>query len=166
MASGERRSRGFTYLAALLAVAVIGIGLAATGAVWSQSRQRDKEQELLFIGEQFRQAIRSYYERTPGPAKRYPQTLEELLADPRYPQPQRHLRKLYADPLTGKAQWGLIAAPGGGIMGVHSLSTAAPIKHAQFALANRAFKDAKTYADWQFFYEPLALAVTAGARPR
>ena len=63
---------GFTYLALLIAVALIGIGLVAASEVWSQSRQREKEQELLFIGEQFRQAIGMYYERTPGAVRRYP----------------------------------------------------------------------------------------------
>jgi type II secretory pathway pseudopilin PulG len=71
MSSG-RRQRGFTYLAGLLAVAVIGAGLAATSELWSQSRQREQEQELLFVGNQLRQAIALYDQRTPGAAQRYP----------------------------------------------------------------------------------------------
>lgn len=31
-------------------------------------------------------------------------------------------RGIYADPFSGKAQWGLVAAPQGGIAGVYSLS--------------------------------------------
>jgi type II secretory pathway pseudopilin PulG len=165
MTSGNRRQRGFTYIAVLLAVAVIGIGLAATGVVWSQVQQREKEVELMFVGDQFRQAIRFYYERTPGALKRYPQTLEELLADARYPQPQRYLRRLYADPLTGKPEWGLIAAPGGGIMGVYSLSTATPLKSANFTQDNRTFHGAKTYAEWRFFYEAPSLTLAPAGKP-
>ena len=34
----------------------------------------------MFIGEQFRLAIGSYYENSPGMPKRYPPSLEKLLA--------------------------------------------------------------------------------------
>src|SRR5262249_9242669 len=104
MRSGSR-ARGFTYLAMLAAVAVIGIGLAAAGEVWSQARQREREQELLFAGNQFRQAIALYERRTPGGARRYPEKLADLLLDKRYPVVQRYLRRIYADPMTGKAEW-------------------------------------------------------------
>jgi type II secretory pathway pseudopilin PulG len=145
MSSGKQR--GFTYLAVLFLVALAGLGLAATGESWSHSRQREKEAELAWIGEQFRQAIGVYYQRTPGAVKRYPEKLEDLLEDKRYPTVQRYLRRVYADPMTGKADWGLIAAPGGGIMGVKSSSTAKSI---------RLLKDASRYSEWQFVYEPPA----------
>ncbi len=146
----------------LIAVAVIGVGLAATGMVWSQSRQREKEQELLFVGDQFRQAIGRYYEGTPGPAKRYPQALEDLLADKRFPNPERYLRRIYTDPMTGKAEWGLMQAPEGGIMGVYSLSNGAPIKQAGFQDKDRTSQGATTYYEWRFFY---AAPVMPGAQP-
>jgi type II secretory pathway pseudopilin PulG len=150
-----------TYIAALLAVAVIGVGLAATGMVWSQARQREKEEDLLFIGDQFRQAIAFYYERTPGAIKRYPEKLENLLEDKRYPDPQRYLRKIYPDPMTGKPEWGLVAGPGGSIMGVYSLSNAAPIKVAGFDAKNRTLEGATTYYEWRFIYEPPPAKVPA-----
>ena len=159
--SAARLEGGFTYVAMLVAVAVIGAGLAAAGIVWSQSRQREKEQELMFVGDQIRLAIARYYERTPGPVKLYPQKMEDLLLDNRFPGVQRHLRKPYGDPLTGKAEWGLISAPGGGFMGVYSLSKAQPIKTAGFAHKDRTFRGATTYQEWQFFYEPPALPVPA-----
>jgi type II secretory pathway pseudopilin PulG len=159
MASGKslrRATRGYTYAAVLLAVAAIGVGLAAAGEVWRHVAQREKEQELLFIGNQFRRAIASYYERTPGPAKRYPAKLEDLLQDPRFPGTQRHLRKIYADPISGKPAWGLIAAPDGGIMGIHSLSEARTIKSASFLPRDRSFEGTSRYSEWRFFYQPLA----------
>ena len=158
MASGSRprrATRGYTYATVLLAVAVIGVGLAGAGVVWRHAAQRDKEQELLFIGNQFRRAIASYYERTPGAVKRYPAKLEELLQDPRYPGTQRHLRKIYADPMTGKTGWGLIAAPDGGIMGIHSLSDAPTIKISSFLPRDRSFEGTSRYSEWRFFYQPL-----------
>jgi type II secretory pathway pseudopilin PulG len=100
----------------------VGIGLAAAGVVWSEVSQREKERELLFVGEQFRKAIQQYYES--GIAeKKYPPNLEALLQDPRFPSIRRHLRRVYLDPMSGTAQWGLVRAPDGGVMGVYSLRT-------------------------------------------
>jgi len=158
MASGSRRQEGFTFVAVLIALAVIGAALAATGEVWSQARQREQEKELLFVGNQFRQAIALYYERTPGTAKQYPMTLEDLLRDARYPSMQRYLRKLYADPLSGKPEWGIIKGPDGGIMGVYSLSSREPIKTAGFTGPNNVLEGAVHYSDWRFQYEPTVVA--------
>jgi type II secretory pathway pseudopilin PulG len=157
------KERGFTLVAALLGTAVMGLALAATGDIWSQSRQRDREIDLLFAGNEIRTAISQYYERTPGGGKQYPATLEDLLQDKRYPTVQRHLRKVYADPMTGKAEWGLIAAPTGGIMGVYSLSAHRPIKRAGFWGADAVFEGADSYAGWQFAYVPKALQAPAAA---
>ena len=160
MRSGKSkaRARGYTYLAMLVAVAVISAGLAATGEVWSHASKREKEAELLFVGQQFRQAIAFYYEQSPGNGKQYPAKLEDLLEDKRFPSPRRHLRKLYADPITGQPDWGLIEAPGGGIMGVHSRSGAEPVKRAEFGLRDRVFHQATNYYEWRFFYEPPTMA--------
>lgn len=147
--------RGFTLAGALILIAVLGAGMAAYGELASHAAQREKEQELLFVGQQFRQAIGAYYERTPGAVKRFPQTLDELLLDKRHPVAQRYLRRLYADPVTGKAQWGVVAAPQGGIMGVHSLSDAAPVKTGGFAARDAALQGAGRYADWHFTYVPV-----------
>ncbi|HEX8990018.1 MAG TPA: type II secretion system protein, partial [Rhodocyclaceae bacterium] len=141
---------GFTYLGLLFAVALAGVALAATGVVWSVERQREREAELLFVGEQFRDAIASYYERSPGLVKRYPAKLEDLLKDDRFPNVQRHLRQIYADPVRGKREWGIVPAPEGGIMGVFSLATAKPIKQAGFAPQLAGLENKRRYADWQF----------------
>ena len=159
MASGKSRhgaAGGYTYVAVLLAVALIGVGLAAAGEVWRHVAQREKEQELLFVGNQFRRAIASYYERTPASVKRYPAKLEDLLQDPRFPGTQRHLRKIYPDPMSGKPVWGLIPAPDGGIMGVHSLSDARTIKSSSFLMRDRSLEGTSRYSEWRFFYQPLA----------
>ena len=153
MAAMKKQS-GFTYLAILFAIAIAGVLLAKTGIDWSQAGQREKERQLLFVGDQFRQAITLYYERTPGAAKRYPAKLEDLLTDERYITPQHYLRQLYRDPLTNRAQWGLVMAPEGGIMGVHSLSGASTIKRANFGYADEAFAGATKYSEWVFAYRP------------
>lgn len=55
------------------------------------------------------------------------------------------LRKIYRDPMTGKSDWGLVMAPQGGIMGVHSLSTARAIKHENFRGSDQKLIGANVY---------------------
>ncbi len=144
-----RNQRGFTYLGLLLMMAIAGIGLAAAGITWHNQIRAEKEKELLFVGDQFRKAINSYYQNTPSDIYSYPATLEDLLLDKRYPNVKRHLRKLYPDPITGTTQWGLVKQQGR-IIGVYSLSTSHPIKMAGFVGDNRSFKGATSYRKWVF----------------
>jgi type II secretory pathway pseudopilin PulG len=146
--------KGFTYIWMLFAVALAGIVLAGAGQIWQTEARREKEVELIFAGEQFRQAIGSYYENSPGMPKRYPDSLERLLSDDRFPIVKRHLRKIFLDPMTGKAEWGLIRKPGFGIVGVHSLSAQKPFKRANFPERYAVFAGAKSYQDWEFVYLP------------
>src|SRR5437868_2207669 len=90
-------SKGFTYLWMMFVIAAMGFGLAAIGEFTSHAQQRDKEVELLFVGNQMRQAIAGYYNNTPGIVKVYPQTLDDLLQDKRYPGIKRYLRRVYID---------------------------------------------------------------------
>lgn len=145
--------RGFTYLAVILMVAMMGAGLGATGQVWRTAQQREKERELLFIGNEYQQAIGRYVERGPGGARRFPRRLEDLLVDSRYPNIQRYLRKLYRDPMTGGLDWGLVRASDGGIAGVYSKSQDKPLKIAGFAPWDARLERAEKYSDWIFVYE-------------
>jgi type II secretory pathway pseudopilin PulG len=149
--SAGKKQKGFTLVGALILIAFMGAGVAAFGQIASQQAQREKEAELLFRGNQYRQAIESFYRKQ----RTYPKALAELVEDKRFPTPAKHLRRLYKDPITGQAEWGLIDAPGGGIMGVYSKSEAQPIKNGGFTLADQTFNDALRYADWQFFYQPI-----------
>jgi type II secretory pathway pseudopilin PulG len=159
-----RRAHGFTYMTVLFMVAILGGGLALTGEVWHTSAMREKEAELLHIGNHYRKAIQRYY--LSGPQRQYPRSLDDLLKDPRQPGTVRYLRKLYPDPITGK-EWGLVKAPDGGILGVHSLSDETPFKTAGFKLRDRSFEDAQKLSDWKFIFEPAAApaAQKAPAKP-
>lgn len=150
------RQSGFTYLAALFLIAIMGAVIAATGMVWHTAQQREKERELLFAGDQFRRAIGLYYERSPGTIKKYPNSLNDLLKDERYLSTQHYLRRIYLDPMTRKAEWGTVPAPGDGIMGVHSLSQDEPIKTGNFRYRDRDFEGKTKYSEWKFVYEPKA----------
>ena len=156
-----RRLGGFTYIGLLIAVALMSIGLAAVGHVWSTTMKRERERELLFAGAQFRLAIGRYYEGSPG-AKQYPRRLEELIEDQRFPVVKRHLRKIYLDPMTGKPNWGLIVQ-GDQILGVHSQSTDQPLKNANFDASDNSFAGSNSYSDWQFVYAPLEAETSAVA---
>ena len=144
-------SRGFTYLTILFAIAILSTGLALIGEVWHTSAMREKEAELLQIGDEYRKAIERYY--ISGP-RIYPRNLTDLIQDPRQPGTVRHLRKLYPDPLTGAAEWGLVKSNDGGIAGVYSLSEERPLKAAGFRVRDAAFEGAAKYADWKFIYAP------------
>ena len=65
---------------------------------------------------------------------------------------------------TGRTEWGLVLAPGGGIIGVHSLSTARPIKVAGFDAENQAFEDRERYSQWVFAV--IAPAARGGVSPQ
>lgn len=145
---------GFTYMGVLFAVAFLGVSLALIGSVWKTSQQRENEQELLFIGDQFRSAIKSYYESTPSAIKQYPKSFEQLIKDDRYVVPQRYLRRVYRDPITNGFDWGIVRSPEGNIVGVYSLSNKVPRKQANFMEKYAAFAKAKHYSDWQFVYRP------------
>jgi type II secretory pathway pseudopilin PulG len=145
------RLGGFTYFTVLILVAIMGVGLAAIGTMWQQAALREKERELLFVGGEFRRAIGSYFERSPG-APQYPRSLEDLLVDKRLPVVARHLRKVYYDPMTATQDWGLVKEPGGGILGVYSKARRRPLKSAGFSEDDKGFAGALTYADWKFVY--------------
>lgn len=149
-----RREQGVAYLTLLIAVAVVGIGLAATGIVWSEASQREKERELLFVGEQFRRAIQQYYE-SGILEKKYPQTLDVLLHDPRFPGIRRYLRRIYRDPMSGTTQWGLLRAPDGGIMGVFSpRQDVTARRQTNFPVQIAGLEGKVRTSEWVFYYVP------------
>ncbi len=135
----------------LVAVVVLGLLLSSAASVWSVTEQRERETQLLFVGDAFRMAISGYY----AGAHQYPGSLGELLGDADSPVPRRFLRRLYFDPMTGAADWTLIHAPDGvGIIGVASSSRRVPIKRKGFSLVDAAFEDADCYCSWEFVYSP------------
>lgn len=96
------RQRGFTYLGLLILIAVLSVATLVTLEVGQLASRRQAEDELLFIGQEFEQALRSYMDSTPAGQRPYPASLQDLLKDNRHPRLQRHLRRLYTDPLTGR----------------------------------------------------------------
>jgi type II secretory pathway pseudopilin PulG len=146
----HRSTRGYTLIGLLFLMAVLGLLLAAAGSTWQAAREREKEAELLFIGNQYRQALLDYYQLG---AKVYPKKLQDLIADPRFPNTVRHLRRLWPDPVSG-GDWVLVRDEAGGIKGVHSVSDQPPRKIAGFTKENASFEGATKYSDWVFETKP------------
>ena len=144
-----RRERGFTFFGLLIAMALIGIALAAIGTVVKTDVRRQKEAQLLFVGHEFRTAIGRYTTANGGV---YPQSLADLLKDESSVKPAHYLRRLYPDPMTGGNDWVLMRQPDGGIYGIYSSSMDVPLKQARFGLRDRGFDDAKCYRAWRFTY--------------
>lgn len=144
------KQQGVVLLVALVFLFITTLGATALVDLQLTQSQRAKEEELLFAGDQFRRAIKSYYSTVaPGKGQTLPRSLEDLLEDTRFPVPVRHLRRIYPDPMTGKPDWALV--PGaGGVLGVHSRSTANTFKKAEFSVQNRQFQGKETYAEWVF----------------
>jgi type II secretory pathway pseudopilin PulG len=149
----SKASAGYVYLALLFAAVLMGSAMSGAAALWSAEQKRERERELLHIGHKFREAIGRYYNRSPG-IKQYPPNLEALLSDGRFPVPQRYLREIYIDPFTNDRNWGVIEAPNGGIMGVHSLSAQFSRKTENFKLRDSDFQGKRLHGEWVFVYLP------------
>jgi hypothetical protein len=156
---GERRrdagQRGFTYVAMLFALVLFGVGLAALGESWSAVSQRARENELIEIGTTYVKAIGSYYERSPGGQKQYPERIDELLEDRRFVGLVRHMRKLYRDPVA-RGDWVLIRTADGRIRGIRSASDMPVFRTRPLVTVNALVVAGAHYSDWKFVYQPRA----------
>lgn len=157
-----RRAAGFTYMTVLFLVAIMTAGLGFVGELWQTAALREKEAELLYVGNQYRKAIERYYLNGP---RQYPRELADLIKDARKPTTERYLRQIYPDPFTGKPEWGIVKAPDGGIMGVHSLHEEPPLKVANFLPRDRALSGAGKYSDWKFVFTPPAPKALSAPKP-
>jgi len=147
---GMRQQQGAVLLIVLLFVLLTTLGASSMVQMHQTQTRREKEEQLLFVGDQYRRAIASYYSvAPPGGVRSLPKNIEDLLNDQRFPTPTQHLRQAYLDPITGKADWALIRQ-GGGIAGVRSQSTQEPIKRSGFPDMYKRFESGTSYADWVF----------------
>ncbi|HKB70823.1 MAG TPA: type II secretion system protein [Thermoanaerobaculia bacterium] len=101
-ASGPRaRSRdgGYTLVAIMIFITLLSIAILAVSPSVTMMMRRDREQELLFRGKQYAQAILNFQKRQ----GRYPLNLKELMKTK-----PRSARKLYREPICNCDDWGLI----------------------------------------------------------
>jgi type II secretory pathway pseudopilin PulG len=83
----------------MVAVTVLNVLVAAALPLWSTAIRREKEEELIFRGFQYAEAIRVFQMRY----QRYPNKLEELIEVK-----PRSIRQLWKDPMTEDGKWALI----------------------------------------------------------
>jgi hypothetical protein len=148
-----RREAGFTYVIVMFAVAVAAVVATRAMEGNAASQRVVRESELLYIGELYRDAIRSYHDHSPGVVPEYPESLDDLLEDKRMSNLRRHLRKKLRDPITGEDKWGEVRVDGR-IVGVYSLSTSQPQKQGGFSAEEVDFANASAYQDWKFVHAP------------
>lgn len=160
MRSGRRAvrsQRGFAYVLLLVTITVIGVAAAGAVSLGSAMARRDADEQLLAIGAEFERALYSYAGVPQGlpagplpPNVHGPRDLEELLKDSRVPGIRRQLRQVYADPLTGKVEWGLVRDSQGFITGVYSLAEGRPMKRSGWPMKWGHFEEQDSYAGWVF----------------
>lgn len=156
---GRARQRGFGYLMVLFAIAAMGITLAGAGEVWRTASTREKEAQLLFVGQQFRLALASYRDRSPEGSPNAPATFEDLLQDKRFPTPVPHLRRLWRDPMTNSTEWVLVK-PGGRITGIHTRHRGEPLRNAHEP-QDAVLSGTTAYSQWVFEAAPTNTAPAA-----
>lgn len=150
--------QGFSYVIVLVAIVVVSIAAQVITPKASRIVHSEKEQELLFRGKAYLQAIASYYQAMPErPA--YPRYLSDLEKDPRFLL-KRHIRRLYDDPFT--KEWRVLRNGDGGIVGIASSSQEAPLKIDNFPKELNSFAGAERYSDWEFIYSPSTTVIGAG----
>jgi type II secretory pathway pseudopilin PulG len=142
-------------MALLVVIAASSIALTTALPDLYQTAKREREAQLLFVGRQYSEAIRRFYENPLVVIKRYPNSLDELVTDNRSLRPRHHLRKLYPDPMTGRLDWGLIKNEQDQIMGVYSQSGGKPLRtdFARHSVTEVA-GGGQQYADFKFVYLP------------
>ena len=150
---------GFAYVGVIVLVFIIGLAAAMTVKLGALQQRRNAEFDLLLTGAAFIEALGSYADASEPGQPRSPNSLDELLRDPRFAGIRRHLRQIYVDPMTGKAEWGLVRSPENArIVGVYSLSNDQPIKLDNFSPGFEHFKNKSHINEWKFVVSPETLA--------
>lgn len=92
------KSKGYILLILIFGVFILSIGLLVAVPVWQTQIQREKEEELIFRGNQYVEAIRLFQRKNPGS---FPKSLDELYEE-------KCIRRLYEDPMSENGEWNII----------------------------------------------------------
>jgi len=160
-----KKKEGYTLIILMIAIAVLSIGLLVAVPVWRTQIQREKEEELIFRGKQYVEAIRLYQMKYPGS---FPRSLEELVEE-------KCIRKLYNDLMSQDGEWNIILVYRGGLRSQRELprkegyfqkvlviphSTLSSIDNPQIIgivssskqNSIKIYNGQETYNHWLFFY--------------
>ena len=116
----RKNEEGHVLLVLMMLSTLLFISLGAAIPNTLQIGQREREEELLFRGKQYIQAIKLFF----GQFGRYPTTVKELIKTDN----MRFLRQAYKDPMTRNGKWRFIHADTSGkvVDSLASLRTAKP----------------------------------------
>jgi len=99
----RNNASGFALFFAMVAAAVLLIGLTVALPSIYQEAQREREEELIFRGTQYARAIATFHQKF----QRYPTSIQELT---NLTNGYRFLRKEFTDPMTPGGKWRFIHA--------------------------------------------------------
>lgn len=106
----RRGQSGYALLVVLLLLALVLVALSTAVPRFLTQGQRDKEEELIFRGRQYRRAVGLFYKKY----GRYPRSTDDLL---RF-NDRSFLRRAFPDPMTPEGKWRTIrVGPGGEFIG-------------------------------------------------
>lgn len=147
----ERRSAeaGFAMAGLLVAIAVMSLMLSVAMPTWRTLVQREKEEELIWRGQQYDRALQLYRKKNAAPGA---PSIDALVQG-------RFLRKKYKDPITNSDFEVIGLSPAGNAPGVQQprqgfgqLIGGVRSKSKEKSL--RILNGRSVYSDWQFTYVP------------
>ncbi len=178
---------GYVMAAMLVAIGVMTVLMTVAMPVWRHEVQREKEEELVFRGQQYVRAIALFQRKY---AASFPPSVDVLVA-------QKFLRKKYKDPMTKDGEFqvlyqmatpmqpartrggrggaaGAVQGAGGGVtQGAEASGTGAlgprggiiGVASKSTGTSIRLYNGRDHYNEWQFVFVPTMLPGQGGARP-
>ncbi len=99
----DRAARGYVLIMLMIVVFALSVGALIALPIWQTQVQRENEEELIFRGKQYVEAVRLYQMKYPGS---FPQSFEELVEE-------KCIRRLYKDPMSKDGGWNVILQTSG-----------------------------------------------------
>jgi type II secretory pathway pseudopilin PulG len=94
----SRKTDGYTLIMLMFLLFIMSLGLMVAVPVWQTQIQREKEEELIFRGKQYVEAVRLFQIKKPGA---FPKDFDELVEE-------KCLRRLFKDPMTKSGEWNVV----------------------------------------------------------
>lgn len=168
----------------MVIVTALNVLVAASLPFWSAQAQREKEEEAIFRGLQYAEAIRVFQGRFGRP----PVRLQELVeVEP------RSIRRLWTDPLNDNGEWGVLFAgqdgapirpdagpdDSGSLTGSSGLSTSSSLNSQPVQTqgpiagvysraegdASKVFNGGESYDEWEFTVSLIQQLMSGGQQP-
>ena len=152
----SRDERGFAMAALLVALVIMSVAMSVMLPVWRTLSVREREEELIWRGQQYDRAVQLYRKKTSAPGA---PSIDVLVKG-------RFLRQKYLDPITrgdfevvgvnpaGVNPVGNANAPGMQQPKIGFGQLIGGVRSKSKARSFRELDGKKTYAEWQFVYVP------------